>query len=148
MRLTLERSTLRPACLLSQPNSLMLSSAPRVFPLLSMQVKKLSSCVALLSHAAPHNSSSYHFHINSLIKTKQNTTTSTSISFFSCFFQDPNIDFYYEKAKIIEQLHSLCQLPREWALGIIARPRHMHVTSSNYQNYRYFYYFLVKCFSN
>ena len=55
---TLETRTLRPACLLSHPNSLLLSSAPRVLPLFWMYWRNVSSLEALRSHAAPHSSSS------------------------------------------------------------------------------------------
>jgi len=55
---TFEMRTLMPACLLSQPNSLMASLAPSTTSFLLMYSRYSRRRVALCSHAALHSSSS------------------------------------------------------------------------------------------
>lgn len=55
---TFERRILAPTCLLSQPNVLSYSPAPRVCPLIWIYLRKAGFLVALKSHAAPHSNSS------------------------------------------------------------------------------------------
>lgn len=72
--LTLEMRTLIPACLLSQPNSLIVSPALNTTSFLTMYCLYLRLLDALCNHAAPQSNSSYHNYIFKLLLLKHNKT--------------------------------------------------------------------------